>query len=89
MFLYIIAPVKLLCDNIGSSPSGSGGRRILDESSLSSGLGDFNAVIEGLNTALESVASTLTDYIANYKNYIIKLSLKLLFILFIIFILSL
>ena len=81
MFLDIIAPVKMLCEHIGSSTSG---RRILDddESPLSSGLGEFNTVIGGLNDALDSVASTLTDYITKYKNYIINFIYKVNFYLF-------
>ena len=81
MFFDIIAPVKMLCDHIGSSTSG---RRILDddESPLSSGLGEFNTVIGGLNDALDSVASTLTDYITKYKNYIINFIYKVNFYLF-------
>ena len=85
MFLDIIAPVKLLCDRIGSPPTGSR-RRILDGSSLSSGLGEFNTVIEGLNDALDSVSSTLTDYITKYKSYIINFIYKVNFYLFVIII---
>ena len=81
MFLDIIAPVKFLCENIGSAPTGSR-RRILGGSSLSSGLGEFNTVIGGLNDALDSVASTLTDYITKYKNYIINFIYKVSFYLF-------
>jgi len=102
MFLDIIAPVKFLCENIGSSTTGSGtggsgntggsgpgggtgepgsGSETGDGSSLS-GLDNFNTVIGGLNKTLESVTSTLTDYIANYKNYIINFIYKVNFYLF-------
>ena len=88
MFLDIIAPVKLLCENIvPASPGGGvagGRRRNLDGSALSTGLGNFNSVIGELNNALDSVASTLTDYIANYKSYIINFIYKINFYLFVV-----
>jgi len=85
MFYEIIAPTNLLCQNIGEPPADDGDRRILqpeDEAPLSDGLGDFSSVIGGLNDALESITSKITEYIANYKNYIINFLYKVSFYLF-------
>jgi len=96
MFLDIIAPVKLLCDYIestgGSNPGGSAGgagsggstggsSSGAEGGSSLSGLDNFNTVIGGLNKTLESISSTLTDYIANYKNYVINFIYKVNFYL--------
>ena len=82
MLSDIMAPITITCEAIGTDqPSG----RLLtgeDESPLSNGLGEFNTIIQELNNTLDSISSMVTEYIANYKNYIINFGFKVNFSLF-------
>ena len=80
MFSDIMLPITVFCEKIGTSS-----RRILADGggeSLSEGLGGFNSIIQKLNTTLDGISSLLTEYIANYKNYIINFGYKVNFSLF-------
>ena len=82
MFSDIMLPITVFCEKIGTSS-----RRILQGGggeSLSDGLGGFNSIIQKLNTTLDGISSLLTEYIANYKNYIINFGYKVNFSLFVV-----
>ena len=70
----ILSPVTGLCQNIIQD----GGQ------SLTSGLEGFESVINNLNTLLDNLSSKITEYIMDYRNYIINFGYNVNFSLFII-----
>jgi len=90
MYTDIILPISAICNEIGENgptptptptPDLPRIRRRLAPP-LNSGLGEFNSVIQELNTTLDGISSMVTEYIANYKNYIINFGYKVNFALF-------
>ena len=70
----IIFPVYYICLPFKAS----GGEK------LSLGLGEFEFVIENLNTLLDNLSSTITEYIMTFSNYIVNFGYKVNFSLFIV-----